>query len=99
MPVPFTHVGLREAGVVAVQRMSSDPLQRQAFTAVQLQPTKLKADRKTEADEVVCLEVPEMLYAIDDHFRDFSQVSDDEVVEVLKARSSNSQPSGSGFQP
>ena len=47
MPVVFTHVGLREAGVVAVQWMSSDPLQRQAFMAAQLQPTKLKSDRKT----------------------------------------------------
>jgi predicted phosphoribosyltransferase len=37
-----------------------------------------------EADEVVCLETPQILYAIGYHFRDFSQVSDDEVMAVLR---------------
>ena len=37
-----------------------------------------------EADEVVCLERPEILYAIGYHFRDFSQVSDEEVVATLR---------------
>ncbi len=37
-----------------------------------------------EADEVVCVEVPDILYAIGAHFGDFSQVSDDEVVAVLQ---------------
>jgi putative phosphoribosyl transferase len=37
-----------------------------------------------EADEVVCLEVPVILYAIGHHFRDFSQVSDEEVVATLR---------------
>jgi predicted phosphoribosyltransferase len=39
---------------------------------------------RSEADEVVCLETPEFLYAIGYHFRDFSQVSDEEVVETLR---------------
>jgi predicted phosphoribosyltransferase len=37
-----------------------------------------------EADEVVCLEEPAVLYAIGYHFRDFSQVLDDEVVATLR---------------
>jgi predicted phosphoribosyltransferase len=37
-----------------------------------------------EADEVVCLETPAVLYAIGYHFRDFSQVSDEEVVATLR---------------
>ncbi len=37
-----------------------------------------------EADEVVCLEVPYGLYAIGAHFRDFSPVSDEEVVGILR---------------
>lgn len=37
-----------------------------------------------EADEVVCVETPEMLYAIGYHFRDFSQVLDEEVVATLR---------------
>ena len=38
----------------------------------------------TEADDVVCLETPDLLYAIGYHFRDFSQVSDEEVVATLR---------------
>ncbi len=37
-----------------------------------------------EADEVVCLETPGILFAIGYHFRDFSQVSDDEVIATLR---------------
>ena len=40
---------------------------------------------RREADEVVCLETPEPMYAIGYHFRDFSQVSDEEVVATLQA--------------
>lgn len=38
-----------------------------------------------EADEVICLETPEILYAIGYHYRDFSQVSDEDVVATLRA--------------
>jgi predicted phosphoribosyltransferase len=37
-----------------------------------------------EADEVVCLETPANLYAIGLHFRDFSQVEDEDVVATLQ---------------
>jgi predicted phosphoribosyltransferase len=37
-----------------------------------------------EADEVVCLETPRALRAIGQHFRDFSQVSDEDVVAILQ---------------
>ena len=37
-----------------------------------------------EADDVVCVEVPEVMYTIGLHFRDFSQVSDDEAVAALR---------------
>jgi putative phosphoribosyl transferase len=39
---------------------------------------------RREADEVVCLETPAILYAIGYHFRDFSQVSDEDVVATLR---------------
>lgn len=46
-------------------------------------PETLRLIRR-EADEVVCLEVPPQLYAIGDYFRDFSQVSDEDVVATLR---------------
>ena len=39
---------------------------------------------RQEADEVACLETPTILYAIGYNFRDFSQVSDDDVVATLR---------------
>ena len=39
---------------------------------------------RQEADEVVCLDTPAILYAIGYHFRDFSPVSDEEVVATLR---------------
>lgn len=39
---------------------------------------------RREADEVLCLETPAILYAIGYHFRDFSQVSDEGVVATLR---------------
>jgi predicted phosphoribosyltransferase len=36
------------------------------------------------ADEVVCLEVPEIFYAVGQFFLEFPQVSDEEVITILK---------------
>ena len=37
-----------------------------------------------EADEVVCLEVPRGFYAVGQFFRDFSQVTDEDVMAILQ---------------
>ena len=39
-----------------------------------------------EADAIVCLEVPAEFCAVGEFFRDFSQVSDDEVTAILQKR-------------
>jgi predicted phosphoribosyltransferase len=38
-------------------------------------------------DEMVCLETPQTFYAVGQFYRDFRQVSDDEVVALLNSRS------------
>ena len=43
-----------------------------------------------EADEVVCLETPIFFHAVGEFFQDFSQVSDKDVVAIL--RQSGSRP-------
>lgn len=66
-----------------------------AATAVAPEET-LRIIRR-EADEVVCLEVPPVLYAIGMHFRDFAQVSDEEVMTTLRAaRAAADEPSSRG---
>jgi len=55
---------------------------------------------RREADEVVCLEAPAILYAIGYHFRDFSQVSDEDVVATLQdARRPSLSTGASGSHP
>jgi predicted phosphoribosyltransferase len=47
-------------------------------------PETLKRPRPL-ADEVVCLEAPPVFYAIGSFFRDFAQVSDEDVIAILQA--------------
>ena len=54
----------------------------------------------SEADEVVCLFEPPVLWAIGMHFRDFSQVTDEEVVAILReARRSRATAGPVASQP
>jgi predicted phosphoribosyltransferase len=54
---------------------------------------------EAEADEVVCLQAPTFFYAIGEFFQDFSQVSDEEVIAILKqsrTRSESGESQGQG---
>lgn len=42
------------------------------------------------ADETVCLQVPDVFYAVGQFFRNFDQVEDDEVIAILRTRSAGS---------
>lgn len=45
------------------------------------------------ADEVVCLDAPEVFYAVGQFFQEFPQVSDEEVISILKeSRSGAAHP-------
>lgn len=55
------------------------------------------ADRiREEADEIVCLETPAIMFAIGSHFRDFPQVSDEEVMAALGRGQPARQAAGAG---
>lgn len=51
--------------------------------AVPVAPAETVAQMREDADEVICLETPSPFYAIGLYYRDFSQVSDEEVIELL----------------
>ena len=51
--------------------------------AVPVAPSDTVARMREVADEVVCLETPAVFFAIGEWYRDFTQVSDDEVVAAL----------------
>jgi putative phosphoribosyl transferase len=52
--------------------------------AVPVAPTDSLAELKPECDEIVCLATPEPFYAVGQHYRDFTQTEDDEVVRLLE---------------
>lgn len=51
--------------------------------AVPVAPPESVARMAVEADEVVCLSVPEFFQAVGQFYEDFTQVEDDEVVAIL----------------
>jgi len=52
--------------------------------AVPVAPTDTIAELRSEADEVICLEDHEFFGAIGLYYTDFRQVSDEEVIDILK---------------
>jgi putative phosphoribosyl transferase len=52
--------------------------------AVPVAPAVTVAELRSEADDVICLEGHEFLGAIGAYYADFSQVSDEQVIDILK---------------
>jgi predicted phosphoribosyltransferase len=58
---------------------------RRVILAVPVCPPDSAARLRDEADEVVCLLMPPLLYGVGQWYRDFSQVSDREVISALRS--------------
>jgi putative phosphoribosyl transferase len=60
-------------------------LAQPAYTvlAVPVAPADTIEELRSEADEVICLITPEPFYAVGAHYEDFTQTSDEEVIELL----------------
>jgi putative phosphoribosyl transferase len=59
---------------------------RQVVLAVPVAPAETLEALRDDADKIVCLETPENFFAVGQFYRDFHQVSDDEVKRILAAR-------------
>jgi putative phosphoribosyl transferase len=68
------------AGIGALRQLKPARIVIAAPVAPQITFNRLKS----EVDEVVCVEVPETFFAIGQFYEDFSQVSDREVIELLR---------------
>ena len=53
--------------------------------AIPVGPKDTISKLETMADECICLETPPVFYAVGAFYRDFTQVSDEEVVNLLKS--------------
>lgn len=69
-----------EAAMQAVRRLGPD----RVVLALGVAPPEIIAMLEEEADEVVCLATPAPFFAISPWFRDFRQVSDDDVRALLQ---------------
>jgi len=57
--------------------------------AVPVAPPETCAALQSEVDDVVCARAPEPFFAVGNWYDDFSQISDDEVRRLLRARSAS----------
>jgi putative phosphoribosyl transferase len=69
-----------DAAIQAVRQLGPD----RVVLALGVAPPEIVAMLEEDADEVVCLATPAPFFAISPWFRDFSQVSDEEVRAVLQ---------------
>lgn len=61
--------------------------------AVPVASTEAVAALRPFADEIICLAVPQMFYAVGAHYRDFPQVDDTEVIDTLASHGPQAQTS------
>jgi predicted phosphoribosyltransferase len=69
---------------------------KKLILAVPVAPTENLAELRSDADEVICLEDYEFFGAIGAYYADFSQVADEEVIELLRRFPVQDQGSGHG---
>lgn len=74
------------ATVLVALRALASAAPKHTIVAVPVAPPEAVAKLSPEADDVVCLCVPRELRAVNTHYQDFTQTSDDEVIELLAAR-------------
>jgi len=72
--------GTIKAALKAVRKIHPTRL----ILAVPVAPRETIAELRSECDEVVCLAQPDPFYAVGAHYGDFTQTSDDEVIELLR---------------
>ena len=77
------------ASVYAAVRALREMRPAALVLAVPVAPASTCAWLRREVDQLVCLYAPAEFYAVGQFYRNFSQVEDDEVVELLR-RAGNS---------
>ncbi|RZN27218.1 phosphoribosyltransferase [Bradyrhizobium sp. Leo121] len=82
--------GIATGGTMrAVLKALSRAGARRLVLAVPVAPPDTLEALNAEADEVICLMNPESFFAVGMHYRDFNQISDRQVVELLRRAKGN----------
>ncbi len=72
------------ASMIAALRAVRAQHPAKLIAAVAVAPPETVERIRTEADEVVCLYAPDYFYAVGQFFEDFSQVSDEQAIAILR---------------
>ncbi len=67
----------------AIATLKLEKIER-LVVSIPVSPIRTADELRMMADEFICLKTPEDFKAVGNYYRDFSQVSDDEVVEILR---------------
>jgi predicted phosphoribosyltransferase len=73
------------ASMIAALRAVRVKKPQKLIAAVAVAPPETIARMRKEADEVVCLYIPEFFMAVGQFFDDFSQVTDEQAIAILRA--------------
>jgi putative phosphoribosyl transferase len=76
------------AAILALRQMKPS----RVVIAVPVAPAATCKRLQSEVDELVCLEMPEPFYGVGQFYDDFSQVSDEEVKDLLDSASRQREP-------
>lgn len=72
------------ASMIAALRAVRAKHPAKLIAAVAVAPPETVARMQAEADEVVCLYAPDSFYAVGHFFEDFSQVTDEQAIAILR---------------
>jgi predicted phosphoribosyltransferase len=72
------------ASMIAALRVVRAKHPAKLIAAVAVAPPETVERMRAEADEVVCIYAPEHFYAVGQFFADFSQVSDEQAIAILR---------------
>jgi predicted phosphoribosyltransferase len=75
------------ASMIAALRAVRAKHPAKLVAAVAVAPSTTVEQIRAEADDVVCLYAPEDFYAVGQFFEDFSQVSDEQAITILRQSS------------
>jgi putative phosphoribosyl transferase len=67
---------------------------RKIICAVPVAPAQVLRRLAEAADETLCLETPKPFYAVGEHYRDFAQVTDREVIAIMSRHRGEAGPTG-----
>ncbi|MDP1576707.1 MAG: phosphoribosyltransferase family protein, partial [Cypionkella sp.] len=71
-----------KAALLAIRRAAP----KRIVLAVPVASTQAVAALQPLADEIICLAIPTMFYAVGAHYRNFPQVEDAEVIAILASQ-------------